>query len=109
MKKIPKSIAPIPSIVSAGRIVAVLGAIIPSASASAGVIDGRGVTDSPLEVRESGAPPRRAPAAPVGPAAIDANWRGLVESLGAMSVESVIVVSAVGAPAPGGADASAPA
>ena len=108
MKKIPMSIAPIPIMVSAGRIVAVFGAIIPSAAASPGVIVGRGVTDSPLDVREIGAPPRGAPARePAGPAAIDASWRGFVESLGAMSVESDIVVSSDGAPGAGGADASA--
>jgi hypothetical protein len=56
-KKIPMSIAPIPIIASAGSIVAVFGAIIPSAIASSAVIAGSGDADSPFDVRESGAPP----------------------------------------------------
>ena len=114
-KKIPISMAPTPIIASAGRIVAVFGAISPSAAASLGVIEGSGDADSPFEVREMGAPPPAsagtssaagAPGAPGAPA-IDASWRGCAESPGAMSVESDIVVSAVGATAPGGAEAIA--
>lgn len=56
-KKIPRSIAPTPIMPSAGRIVAVFGAISPASAASPGVIEGSGLADSPLDVREIGAPP----------------------------------------------------
>ena len=94
---------------SAGRIVAVFGAISPSAAASLGVIEGSGDADSPFEVRVTGAPPP-APAgadSAAGAPAMDASWRGFAESPGAMSVESDIIVSAVGVTAPGGLDAIA--
>ena len=111
-KKIPISMAPTPIIASAGRIVAVFGAISPSAAASLGVIEGSGNADSPFEVREMGVlPPASAgtssAAGAPGAPAIDASWRGFAESPGAMSVESDIVVSAVGATAPGGTEAIA--
>ena len=101
-----------PSIASAGRIVAVFGAISPSAAASLGVIEGSGDADSPFAVRETGAPSPAAAgtisaAGAPGAPAMDASWRGFAESPGAMSVESDIVVSAVGATAPGGVDAIA--
>lgn len=94
-----------PSIASAGKIVAVLGAIMPSASASEGVIDGSDGAISPPAIRASGRAPLPGPES-VGAIAPDATRRGAVESAGAMSVESDIVVSADDAPAAGGADAS---
>lgn len=103
----PRSMEPTPIMPSAGRIVAVLGAISPASAASPGVIDGSGLADSPFDVREMGAPPPAGgPPTRLG-FAIDASARDLVESPGEMSVESDIVVSAEGAPAAGGADASA--
>ncbi len=105
------SIAPTPIIASDGSIVAVFGAIIPSAAASPGVIVGSGEADSPFDVREIGLapPPTCGAPAPFGAAAIDASCCGFAESPGAMSVESDIVVSAEGATAPVGAAARAPA
>ena len=64
-----------PIIESAGRIVAVFGAIIPSAAASPEVIVGSGVMDSPFDVREIGAAPPAAGGtpAPFGAAMTDAS------------------------------------
>lgn len=94
--------------------VAVFGAIIPSAAASLGVIDGIGGAASPFEAREKLRPPAVAggtvdSSAALGAPAVEASSRGCVESPGAMSVESDIMVSAAGPPAPGGAEARAPA
>ncbi len=105
----PISIAPMPSMASAGRMVAVFGAIMPSASASEGVMDGSAGPTSPPAIRASGrAPLGEVPGPePLGAIAPDASRRGVVESAGAMSVESDIIVSANGAPAAGGVNAIA--
>ena len=92
---------------SAGRIVAVLGAMSPASAASSGVMDGSGLADSPLELRVMGALAFAFGSNGTAGSAADASARGRTEPSGAMSVESDIVVSASGAPAPGGADASA--
>jgi len=98
----PMRTAPIPSIASAGRSVAVRGAIIPSASACVDVIEGSGAA-----ARSDGS---RLPCPCEPPAA--ATLLGVPS--GAMSLESAYWVSADGAaespgakPAPAGADASA--
>ena len=95
-----------PIIASAGRTVAVFGAIIPSASASVGVIEGSGARGSALATRMSEPGSRAANPEMGGAVATDATARGFVESAGATSVESDIVVNAPGAAA-GAADANA--